>query len=86
MHGIKQVIFLYIVGRGVFKTAPFSKGDFLLQYKGDFISGKEGEESEDKYPKEAGNFLYFFSDNGKACWYVFNLQVQQSKLGKNMTS
>lgn len=78
MHGIKELIFLYIVGRGVFKTAPFSKGDF--------ISGKEGEESEDKYPKEAGHFLYFLSDNGKACWYVFNLQVQQSKLGKNMTS
>ena len=69
----------------MFTTAPFSKGDFLLQFKGDFISGKEGEEREDKYPKEAGNFLYFFSDNGKACWYVFNLQVQQSKFGKNMT-
>jgi len=30
----------------VFTTIPFSKGDFLLQYKGDFISGKEGEERE----------------------------------------
>ena len=77
-QGQMELIFLYIVGRGVFTTAPFSKGDF--------ISGKEGEERKDKYPKEAGNFLYFFSDNGKACWYVFNLQVQQSKLGKNMTS
>ena len=42
----------------MFTTAPFSKGDFLLQYKGDFISAKEGEEREEKYPKEAGNFLY----------------------------
>jgi len=41
----------------VFTTIPFSKGDFLLQYKGDFISRKEGEEHEDKYPEEAGNFL-----------------------------
>ena len=40
----------------MFTTIPFSKGDFLLQYKGDFISGKEGEEREDKYPEEAGNF------------------------------
>ena len=60
----------------MFTTIPFSKGDFLLQYKGDFISGKEGEEREDKYPGEAGIFLYFFSDNGKTCWYVFVLQVQ----------
>ena len=68
----------------MFTTIPFSKGDFLLQYKGDFISGKEGEEREDKYPEEAGNFLYFFSDNGKTCWYVFNLQYSKVNLEKNM--
>lgn len=49
----------------MFTTITFSKGDFLLQYKGDFVSGKEGEEREDKYPEEAGSFLYFFSDNGR---------------------
>ena len=57
----------------MFTTIPFSKGDFLFQYKGDFISAKEGEEREENYPEEAGNFLYFFSDNGKTCWHVFNL-------------
>lgn len=65
-----------IVGRGVFTTIPFRKGDFLLHYKGDLISATEGEEREEKYPEDVGNFLYFFTDNGKTCWYVFKLQVQ----------
>ncbi|CAH3129002.1 unnamed protein product, partial [Porites lobata] len=50
------------IGRGVFATEPFKKGDFLLQYRGERITGSEGEHREKNYPDEAGNFLYFFKD------------------------
>ena len=68
----------------MFTTIPFKKGDFPLQYKGDFISAKEGEECEENYPEEAGNFLYFFSDNGNVGIY---LTCKSSKVNweKSMT-
>ena len=34
------------MGKGVFTTIPFKRNDFLLQYKGTMLSGKEGEEQE----------------------------------------
>ena len=59
------------IGRGVFATEPFKKGDFLLQYRGERITGSEGEHREKNYPDEAGNFLYFFKDLHGTYWYVY---------------
>ena len=65
-----RVCFIYHVGKGVFTTRPFNKGHFLLCYKGEIITGREGERREQAYPDESGIFLYFYKDNGKTCWYA----------------
>lgn len=59
----------------MFTTKAFKKGDFLLHYKGELITGMEGEAREQRYPEDAGNFLYFFKENGKTCWYVTLYEV-----------
>ena len=65
-------------GKGVFTTIPFKRDDFILQYKGDILSSKEGEEREKQYADDEGNFLFFFKHQGKTCWYV--LQVYQCEI------
>lgn len=52
------------IGKGVFATREFKNGDFLLQYKGELISAKEGEQREKEYSSEQGSFLYFFQWKG----------------------
>ena len=57
-------------GKGVFMTIPFKRDDFILQYKGETLSSKEGEEREKQYSDDEGNFLFFFKHQGKTCWYI----------------
>ena len=51
-------------------TIPFKRDDFILQYKGETLSSKEGEEREKQYSDDEGNFLFFFKHQGKTCWYI----------------
>ncbi|XP_028418510.1 N-lysine methyltransferase KMT5A-A-like [Dendronephthya gigantea] len=56
------------IGRGVFTTKTFSKGDFLLEYKGELISQEEGYIREKNYPDDLGSFLFFFQQgNASLC-------------------
>ncbi|XP_028417446.1 histone-lysine N-methyltransferase set-1-like [Dendronephthya gigantea] len=58
------------IGRGVFTTKTFSKGDFLLEYKGELISQEEGYIREKNYPDDLGSFLFFFQQGNASLWYV----------------
>lgn len=53
------------IGRGVFTTKKFSKGDFLLEYKGELVSEDEGYQREELYEPKLGSFLFFFKDGSK---------------------
>ena len=55
------------IGRGVFTTRPFHKGEFLLVYRGKLLTKVEGEKREEQYPQEV-NFLFFFEHKGKQYW------------------
>ena len=45
----------------MFSTKELQKNEFIVEYAGNLISKKEGEELEDNvYSDEDGSFLYFF--------------------------
>jgi hypothetical protein len=52
----------------VFTTKKFSKGDFLLEYKGELVPEDEGYRREESYEPELGSFLFFFKDGSKCLW------------------
>ena len=52
----------------MFTTKFFSKGDFLLEYRGELITGDEGSKREDLYDPDLGSFLFFFKDGFKCLW------------------
>ena len=63
-----MILFLFFLGKGVFATKFFSKGDFLLEYRGELITRDEGSEREDFYNPDLGSFLFFFKDGSKCLW------------------
>ena len=62
------IFLFYSLGRGVFATKLFSKGGFLLVYRGELITGDKGSEREDLYNPHLGSFLFFFKDGSKCLW------------------
>ncbi|XP_034236288.1 mucin-17-like [Thrips palmi] len=52
------------MGRGVVTDIPFKTGDFVLEYKGELITGVEGRKREERY-SEGPSYLYFFNFEGK---------------------
>ena len=65
---IKDVcLFFFFTGRGVFAIGSFSKGDFIVEYRGDLIS--EGEAQKRRiYNPACSGFLYAFKLGGKTWW------------------
>jgi len=56
-------VFVYIcIGYGVFATKDFHQGEFLLDYRGNFIDPVKG----DTFPDQT--FLYYFQLNGDSYW------------------
>lgn len=55
-------------GYGVFCEDVFRTGHFLLEYRGEVISKREGESRELSYPESKGSFLYFFNHGGSTKW------------------
>uniref|UniRef100_A0A8W8MHM7 SET domain-containing protein n=1 Tax=Magallana gigas TaxID=29159 RepID=A0A8W8MHM7_MAGGI len=53
------------IGFGVFTTAFFQKGAFLLEYVGNRISEKEAEIRERKRRKKKHSYMFHFKWNGK---------------------
>ena len=63
------VIVIVLLGSGVFAEKAFTKGSFLLEYRGELISKQNGEEREEAYKKERrGCFLYFFKSGSRNLW------------------
>ncbi|XP_028281560.1 uncharacterized protein LOC114448636 [Parambassis ranga] len=56
-------------GRGIFTTAPFEKGDFLLEYRGELISKQECERRKRLYRDKLKVFMFEFHFDGKL-WCV----------------
>ena len=51
-----------IVGYGVVTTREFSKGDFILEYKGDLLDANEAVRRERQYKSQhLGCFMYYFT-------------------------
>ncbi|XP_047189259.1 uncharacterized protein LOC118313196 isoform X2 [Scophthalmus maximus] len=58
-----------IKGRGIFTSAPFEKGDFLVEYRGELITKQECERRQRVYHDHLKVFMFEFHFNGKL-WCV----------------
>ncbi|CAB1424613.1 unnamed protein product [Pleuronectes platessa] len=56
-------------GRGIFTSAPFEKGDFLCEYRGDLITNEECERRQKIYHDALKVFMFEFRFSGKL-WCV----------------
>jgi len=62
-------LFLHCLGYGIFANRKFSKGDFLLVYRGSLINESESYKREERYSNEdVGCFMYYFSHGGQTMW------------------
>ncbi|XP_063048676.1 uncharacterized protein LOC134442436, partial [Engraulis encrasicolus] len=52
-------------GRGIFATVPFEKGNFLLEYRGDFITIEECQRRQRFYHDNRKVFMFEFRFDGK---------------------
>jgi SET domain-containing protein len=68
VKGIPKPFLNFSLGRGVFTKRSFCKGEFLLEYKGELVSKKEGCSREDTYPADVGSYLFFFQHGNKSLW------------------
>ncbi|XP_070550916.1 N-lysine methyltransferase KMT5A-A-like, partial [Ptychodera flava] len=66
-EGRFEVRFINTVkGKGVFAVRNFKKGDYLMWYDGERLTGKEAAEREDVYDRTGdGSYMYFFKEKGK---------------------
>lgn len=66
----------------MFTTQPFSKGSYLLEYKGELVSAAEGSQREEFYSDKVGNFLFFFQDGNASFWWVvyYNIAIVLAKI------
>ena len=65
-----KIIFQFVLRSGVFTTADIQKGNFIVDYTGDIIIGKEGEKILNL--KDVATYLFFFKDKAsKLVWSVF---------------
>jgi hypothetical protein len=66
--------FCILLGSGVFAKKVFFRGDFLLQYRGEVITGKEGERRLEHGNPNLGSFLYFYESSGRVQkWSVISV-------------
>ncbi|XP_076105616.1 uncharacterized protein LOC143073743 [Mytilus galloprovincialis] len=49
-----------VKGKGVFASKFFQKGDFLMEYHGELISGNDGKRRLKEYPNSFGSYIMFF--------------------------
>lgn len=54
----------------MFATKNFEKGDFVVEYSGDFISLMEANAREQLYAQDAttGCYMYYFKYNDQTFW------------------
>ncbi|XP_064208087.1 uncharacterized protein LOC135263699 isoform X2 [Anguilla rostrata] len=79
----KQLEMRYInpsKGRGVFALAPFSKGDFVVEYKGQLIDPAEAQRRRRIYHSSCTVFMYDFLWHGKT-WCI-DASLEDGSLGR----
>uniref|UniRef100_A0A1I7UMM1 [histone H4]-lysine(20) N-methyltransferase n=1 Tax=Caenorhabditis tropicalis TaxID=1561998 RepID=A0A1I7UMM1_9PELO len=56
-----------VKGRGIRTTTNFSKGEFVIEYRGDMMEYSKARiiESEYSYDEQIGSYMYFFEHKGK---------------------
>ena len=62
-----QIVF---VGKGVFATKDFQKGDFLLEYRGERITRIQYKQLEEYYTKERLSYVFEYHNGEKKEQYV----------------
>ncbi|XP_066144925.1 N-lysine methyltransferase KMT5A-A-like [Euwallacea fornicatus] len=69
-------------GRGVFASKNFEKGDFVVEYSGDFISLIEANEREEQYAQDetTGCFMYYFKYKDQT--FCIDATQETGKLGR----
>ena len=68
-HLYYVLLYLCILGFGVFTTKDIAPKTYLCRYPGAILSDEEGEIRELKYCRERrGCFLYFFEHKGESFW------------------
>ena len=65
-----------LLGSGVFATAEFQKGDFLLEYRGTLLNKEEYNVTTRKYIRKDISLIYIFElmHNGQKLLCVFHLK------------
>ena len=64
-----NIYLLWYLGYGVIAEKVFMKGDYLMEYKGNFIDSKEAARRELVYEnQDVGCFMYYFKHAGKTVW------------------
>lgn len=49
-------------------SKAFSKGEFVLEYRGELLTAEEGMNRLESYDSSVGSFLYFFDDLDSEKW------------------
>ncbi|KAM7538422.1 hypothetical protein Aperf_G00000066361 [Anoplocephala perfoliata] len=77
-----KVILTEEKGRGVITTRTFTEGEFVVEYIGELISGREARIREAEYRKDPtiGSFMFFFSHGGQR--YCVDATKETEKLGR----
>ncbi len=70
LNGIEtglKVIHFEGKGRGVIATQPFSRGGYVIEYRGDLITREEAKQRDGKYARDEsiGCYMYYFESRGK---------------------
>lgn len=69
-------------GRGIVATRPFARGEFVVEYVGEFISIAEANKREKVYAEDqsTGCYMYYFKHKNKQ--YCIDATEETGKLGR----
>lgn len=69
-------------GRGIVGTRPFARGEFVVEYVGEFISIAEANRREKEYARDqnTGCYMYYFKHKNKQ--YCIDATEETGKLGR----
>lgn len=66
----------WFAGRGVFLSRSLQRGEFIVEYAGELISGDEGDKREEEID-DCSVYRYFFNHNYKYHWLVRQLLLSR---------
>ena len=57
-------------GRGVVSTRPFTRGDFICEYAGEYVCQREATRRDEAYSKDTniGSYMFYFEHKGLKWW------------------